>query len=275
MQNVKNLLNEIKINKFLLIFIFYSIGFIYVVTYYKQFSIDILNYLTINDLLFFSIEISIFFLKIFLSSFLLILILFKIISFFFRRKNLKVFKRINNLLNVILSIISLYIVFTIEKLNYYPIFPLVVFNTLLFRFLIDDKYLISIFQNEIKLDENKEYTSRINLLFNKITFKKKVIIYFFIIIFSTISISVINSNYVKNGNNLNEVKISFIHNNKSFSTYNNQKYFYIGETYEFLFLYNTDNKRSQIFYKNQLIDFNILNNDNILQIIYKKLKELN
>lgn len=269
---LKKIFEEIKIDKYIFILIFYFLGLINVIFYFKEFNVNILKFLTINDLLFFSIEFLIQFFLLLLFSFIFLFILILLISIFFKNKNLKVIKKINNITDFLSLFFLLFFAFSFEIMNYNINYILVIFTTIIIKLMINNKYLFFLFNTENKFDVNDDdFSSGLISFLKKRTYKIKIPIYLFIIIFGIRLFSSLTSKYVKKGNNKSDIEVSFIYNKNLYSTYNNSNTFYVGETYECLFLFNSKTNSTQIFYKNQLNNYNILSKNDILEQFIKKI----
>ena len=227
----------------IIILLFYSIGYIFLSNYYSRFGIDIEYYLSFADLFFFSIEL--------LLTNLLIAIIIEFfllgISILFLKNNDD-----NNLIRDENELI---------RLLYISIFILIiVFFFNVFTRLADNIAAISILLIIIKF-----------IMINRISFNSKVkrnkkkllnLLVFLAIVAVLILFSFFYSleeveKVRENKKGIFSKEIEFYFDEKLYSTEKNECLTYIGETSSNIFLFNKDDKKALVFFKNQLVNIKI------------------
>ena len=163
----------------LYLFVLYSIGFLYHKFFFNLFNIDISKYLTINDLLFYSIDIVIFYIKTFSTALVAYIFLFYIITIFYKPKNTNRIDRIDTFLDILVTLFVFSFNFkNSNEINLEFQFSVYIFFLTKF-FIINKHYLrkksyaffkINIDKKELKKKEKKD--TFVNLLS-----KKKKLIY--------------------------------------------------------------------------------------------------
>lgn len=267
MQNINNsfsqTLNFFKDNLTLIIIGIYSISFINYYLFYSSFNINIFSYLSIDDLLFFTLE---HFFKVFTVSLLVECILFLIFTWLFgiwqnyvilKRKGLLYInstkpnrERLRDVFDKKFSssyrdfrigiafILCFVIVFIPNKLILIPALTIYFFYSL-------GMYV-----------ENEKFTSVILIFAVSIVF-----------IFTIIgTLYNIHSKRFKK----DDFEISFYDNNKLISTEKKlMTYNYLGETSTHIFIYDLKNKCSRIIFKESINDYTIKSSNDIDKIVAK------
>lgn len=273
MQNDNNLfqgLNFFKENLTLIIIGIYSISFANYYLFYSSFNINILSYVGINDLLFFTLE---HFFKILIIFILIEILLFIIFVFFFtiwrnytliRRKGTlylqstkKNRKRLIGVFNkkldggyrdfrVSMAFILLFcVVFLPNKLLLMPVIMVYMFYSL-------GRYI-----------KDKDITNF------TLTFSVSIVTLFLI---TNTLYNIYSKRFIKD-----EFEISFYENDKFISTEKKlMTYNYLGETSTHIFIYDLKLKKSKVIFKEAMTDYTINSNndiDNIAKIIGDTINE--
>ena len=230
----------------LMILIFYSIGYTFLSIYYSHFRIDIEYYLSITDLLFFSIDLL---LTLAIIGLVVEIGLILLTSVFYREKEIEETdkekrQKIINERETNFEFLSLLILLIITViLSYffdYDIYVWIIFFTLFPIKLI----------NATKNDTSKEDKDISNVF-----------------LFTSLSIILLVISLIYGWREANKIKenngtifskeIEFNYINSSYSTTDKGNLIFVGETSNNFFLYDRLKKKTMVFFKNELKNINI------------------
>lgn len=273
MQNNNNLLqslNFFKENLTLIIIGIYSISFANYYLFYSSFNINILSYVGINDLLFFTLE---HFFKILIIFILIEFLLFIIFALFFTMwRNYTLIKRKGMLYlqSTKKNRKRLTGVFDKKLDGGYRDFRVSMAFILLFcvaflpnKLLVMPTIMIYIFYSLGKYIKDKD------IMNFTLTFSISIVTLFLIV--NTLY-SIYSKRFIKD-----DFEIAFYDNDKFISTEKKlMTYNYLGETSTHIFIYDLKLKKSKVIFKEAMTDYTITSNndiDNIAMIIGNTIKE--
>ncbi|MCQ9635160.1 hypothetical protein MP477_09370 [Chryseobacterium sp. WG23] len=273
MQNNNNLfqgLNFFKENLTLIIIGIYSISFANYHLFYSSFNINILSYVGINDLLFFTLE---HFFKILIIFILIEILLFIIFAFIFtiwrnytliRRKGMLYLQSTKKNRKRLIGVFD-------KKLDGgYRDFRVSMAFILLFcvvflpnKLLLMPTIMVYMFYSLGRYIKDKDITNF------TLTFSISIVTLFLI---ANTLYNIYSKRFIKD-----EFEISFYENDKFISTEKKlMKYNYLGETSTHIFIYDLKLKKSKVIFKEAMTNYTINSNndiDNVAQIIGDTIKE--
>ncbi len=239
---MNNVVSFYKSNLPIIILIIYSIGYIFLISYYFDFGIEIVYFISVTDILFTSIDLIISFIITSAIFEVFILIITSILHSFFKnkkdgenieevKKNGKNFKFISFLIT---CITLLFLILFVD-------------NIFTYAFLLSI-LMLSKFYNLLATTENKN-----NKEINK--FIKGVLLSIIIVIIlgTYIFAHIVSEGVKEKKDYLTASPIEFKYNEKFYSTEIDTLKLFIGQTSDFLFLYDLNTKKTSVFDKNKIV----------------------
>lgn len=257
MTELKKLTTFIKDNITLILLLIYSVSFINYYLFYKSFAISVFNYITISDLIFFTLE--------YVFKILLIIIVYEIVYFFVFSVFFELYEKV-----VLLVKKKFLLYLKSNKKNKERILEL--FHDSYNQSLAGSKLLVVIIGIFF-----------VGLLPNKLIFIPAYFVYFIyvleviseermfdfsipfasVIIILSMLFTTCYSSYTKRFTK-DEFVISFIVDNKEVTTENKYSSLnYLGETSTNIFLYDIKTKKAKIYNKNNISDLEIQNTNTL------------